>query len=163
MKHLLVSTIAFIVYASSVQAQKKETFRSSQSRALEPTQEVFIRPKVATLELMHDGKRIKTEPFKFEEDQYDWRVLTIEQLEQLKATALYMAADIHDADVIIGATFDVRHLEKGKGVEIVVKGYPAKYTGWTDAKDADYIWINNIYGIKNRFESEKENTKAVKR
>lgn len=160
MKKVLI-IIVLLISTIGVYAQEKDTFRSSQARSLEPTQEVFIRPKIAKLEVLEGGKRIKTDPFAFEGDQYDFRVLTVDMLQNIKATALYMAADLYDADVILGATFDVRSLKKGKGVEIVVKGYPAKYVDWEDAKDEDYIWINNIYGIKSRFESEKENTKAI--
>lgn len=160
MKKVLI-IIALLASAVGGYAQDKDTFHSSQARSLEPTQEVFIRPKIARLEVLNGENRIKTDPIPFEGDQYDFHVLTVERLQNIKATALYMAADFYDADVILGATFDVRSLKKGKGVEIVVKGYPAKYVDWEDAKDEDYIWINNIYGVKNSFEKERENTKAV--
>lgn len=177
MRHLLVAIIAFVVCAGHAYAQDKDYFRSSQARSLEPTQEVFIRPKVARLMMITDTTkyangtikvdtlRKKTEPFTFEQEQYDWRVLTFDVLQDLKATALYMATEKFDADVILGATFDVRNIkEKGKkGVEIIVKGYPAKYVDWEDASDKDYVWINNIYGIKSRSDAEANNTKAVKR
>lgn len=126
------------------------SFRQSQTRIIEPLQDVYVRPLVVDLEIIKT-ERQEYGPFA---DCVGVPVteLTFDALENAKKNAAYRAAIIDDADVIVAATFDVTNGEKGKGILITVRGYPAKYTNWrkvsgngTDPETGktinDYEWL----------------------
>lgn len=46
---------------------------------------------------------------------------------------------MHDCDVIVAATFNIR--TAGDGYEVNIIGYPANFVNWKTATQADYEWI----------------------
>lgn len=146
-------------------AQTKDEYRQSQSRMLEPQQQVFVRPLVVDLKVTTTERQKAVWPF----PDVDINKMTTQDVENLKINSLYLTAQKFDADVIVAATFDVRTVKKG--LEITVIGFPAKYENWKVAtKEEDYKWIEDVYGTKIRFvnpvqslgENQAKNSNAVK-
>ena len=165
MKFLLVLLMAMFGLSQTVKAQTKDEYRQSQSRMLEPQQQVFVRPLVVDLKVTTTERQKAVWPF----PDVDINKMTTQDVENLKINSLYLTAQKFDADVIVGATFDVRTVKKG--LEITVIGFPAKYENWKVAtKEEDYKWIEDVYGTKIRFvnpiqslgENQAKNSDAVK-
>lgn len=165
MKFLLVLLMAILGLSQTVKAQTKDEYRQSQSRMLEPQQQVFVRPLVVDLKVTTTERQKAVWPF----PDVDINKMTTQDVENLKINSLYLTAQKFDADVIVAATFDVRTVKKG--LEITVIGFPAKYENWKVAtKEEDYKWIEDVYGTKIRFvnpiqslgENQAKNSDAVK-
>lgn len=152
---LIIASLAMGVYAQQVK------FQQSQTRIIEPLQDVYVRPLVVDLEIIKTDRQVYG-PFTEYMDK-DVTQISLAELDDAKKNAAYNAAIIDDADVIVAATFDVRTPEKGKGILITVRGYPAKYTNWrkvsangTDPETGkpvnDYEWLENslFEGLKIR-------------
>lgn len=151
--------------SQTVVAQTRDEYRQSQSRMLEPQQQVFVRPLVVDLNVTTTERQKAVWPF----PDVDINKMTTQDVENLKINSLYLTAQKFDADVIVAATFDVRTVKKG--IEITVIGFPAKYENWKVAtKEEDYKWIEDVYGTKIRFvnplqslgENQAKNSDAVK-
>ena len=67
-------------------------------------------------------------------------------LENAKANAAYKAAMLEGADIILGATFYVTNNKKLKGLDVVVRGYPAKYVNFHNYGENpnDSKWIEPL-------------------
>lgn len=157
--------MAMFGLSQTVMAQTKDEYRQSQSRMLEPQQQVFVRPLVVDLKVTTTERQKAVWPF----PDVDINKMTTQDVENLKINSLYLTAQKFDADVIVAATFDVRTVKKG--LEITVIGFPAKYENWKVAtKEEDYKWIEDVYGTKIRFvnpvqslgENQAKNSDAVK-
>ena len=168
MKKTLLIGIALAISATTY-AQKVE-YRQAQTRVIEPMQDVYIRPLVADLEIIKD-KRQKYMP----SSQFLSRKLTdltMADIEDAKILATYQAAVQEDADIIVGATYEVRnHIdEKGKpseyGIDIIVSGYPAKYTNWHKMGEnpSDEKWVGHLIDGQNsrRLGDSDRKTEAIK-
>lgn len=151
--------------SQTVVAQTKDEYRQSQSRMLEPQQQVFVRPLIVDLNVTTTERQKAVWPF----PDVDINKMTTSDVENLKVNSLYLTAQKYDADVIVAPTFDVRTVKKG--IEITVIGFPAKYVNWQVAKkEEDYKWIEDVYGTKIRFvnplqslgENQAKNSDAVK-
>lgn len=160
----MLLTALLLGVSQSVVAQKVE-YRQSQSRMLEPQQQVFVRPLVVDLNVMNNERQEATWPF----PDVDITKMTVQDVSNLKINALYLTAQKFGADVIVAPTFDIR-TEK-KVFKITVIGFPAKYENWKVAtKEEDYRWIEDVYGTKIRFvnsvqslgENQAKNSEAVK-
>ena len=150
--------------SQNIMAQKVD-YRQSQSRMLEPQQQVFVRPLVVDLNVTTNERQKAVWPF----PDVDITKMTVQDVANLKINALYLTAQKFDADVIVAPTFDIRTVKKG--IEITVIGFPAKYQNWKVAtKEEDYQWIEDVYGTKIRFvnpvqslgENQAKNSDAVK-
>lgn len=148
--------------AQNAMAQKVD-YRQSQSRMLEPQQQVFVRPLVVDLNVITTERQKAVWPF-----EGDITKMTTQDIYNLKINALYLTAQKMDADVIVAPTFDIRTVKKG--IEITVIGFPAKYENWKVAtKEEDYKWIEDVYGTKIRVvnslqsldENQAKNSEAV--
>lgn len=143
---LITFVTALLGLSQTATAQTKGEYRQSQSRLLEPTQQVFVRPLVVDLQVTTDERQKAVWPF----PDVDIFKMTTVDVDNLKINALYLTAQKFDADVIVAPTFDIRTVKKG--IEITVIGFPAKYTNWKVAtREEDYKWIEDVYGIKIRF------------
>ena len=60
-------------------------------------------------------------------------------LKNIRSYAVYRVSQIHDCDVIVAATFNIRTVSDG--YEINVIGFPANFVNWKTATQADYEWI----------------------
>lgn len=172
MKKLVFTAAMAILGLASANAQVREEFRQSQTRIQEPLQDVYIRPQVAELKMINPGKRSEWLP-KIYLTQYSLNEITQDMLENAKANAAYDAAKEEDADIILAATFLIKNNPKGKGVEITVTGFPAKYVNWHQFGQAGYEsdanWVGTLFqGLMTRTNREastreESHNKTVKR
>lgn len=140
---LLASLMVLCGFSQNVSAQSKGEYRQSQSRMIEPQQQIFVRPLVVDLRVTATERQKAIWPF----HDVDIYKMTTLDLENLKINALYLTSQKLDADVIVAPTFDIRTVEKG--IEITVVGFPAKYENWKVAdKEEDYKWIESVYGTR---------------
>ena len=168
MKKTLLLLVALTAVTMSY--AQKINFQQAQTRVIEPMQDVYVRPLVADLEILKNGQRQKyAKTHQLPEKKLS--EMTVGDLEDAKILATYLAAMQDDADVIVGATYKVTHHvdENGKpseyGVDIVVSGYPAKYTNWHKMGDdpKDEKWVPRLFdGQMSRREDVNKKTDAVK-
>lgn len=152
MKKIVLLVWIAIAAVCEVHAQKEVRYQESQTRVIEPLQDVYVRPLVVDLEVIKEDRQVYG-PFP-EILTKDITEISSVELDNAKKNAVYKAAIMDDADVIVAATFDVRTPDKGKGVIITVRGYPAKYVHWRKVTDKgkdpvtgetvnDYDWLEN--------------------
>ena len=139
MKRKLFLLLAFFGLTVSVSAQVD--FEHAQTRIQEGMSEFFVRPMAAELQMIS-------------EECQEWPPFNIfpgiglsdinsAMLENAKANAAYKAAQLAGADIILGATFYVTNNKKTKGLDVVVRGYPAKYVNFHNygSNPEDSKWI----------------------
>lgn len=155
-----VACVAVFVAAGVGQVMGQTKFEQSQSRIIEPKQDVFIKPLVAEIEIMDGQERQNYGPYTFAIQSVE--TLTFEQLENFKTNALYYAARDADADIIVAATFNSSSDEKGKHIIVNVSGFPGKYVRFRTAskEDGDYEWITTVYPYTDRINATGK-TKAL--
>ena len=139
MRRKIFAIVAFLTLSLSAFAQVE--YEHAQTRIQEGMSEFFVRPMVAEL------KMLKSEC-------QEWPAFNVfpglglneinaVMLENAKANAAYKAAMLEGADIILGATFYVTNNKKLKGLDVVVRGYPAKYVKFhnygEDANDSKWI------------------------
>lgn len=148
MKKFSLLILFFTIISTTVAlAQKIESinFRQSQSRIAEPNMEVFVRPLVVDLEVIGEDRIEEVCSF----PNVRLTELSLDMLQNLKASALFNCSQKYNADVIIAAMFDIQSFEdnKGYGINVTVVGYPAKYKNWKPAiENSEYQWILDVYG-----------------
>ena len=141
MKQLLLSVVLLFCM---VNANAQTDFEHAQTRIQEGMSEFFIRPMVAELEM------IKTECQEWPAFNIypgvGMNEITEAMLETAKANAAYKAAMLAGADIILGATFYVVNNKKKKGLDVTVRGYPAKYVQFHNygSKNEDKEWIEPL-------------------
>lgn len=156
-------TLFFLGCVASMQAQAK--FEHAQTRIQEGMSEFFVRPMVAELQM------INTECQEWTFNIFPGVSLSdisSPMLENAKANAAFKAAKLAGADIILGATFYVVNNEKAKGLDVTVRGYPAKYVkfhnygeGQMGADDSKWIDpLQNGARIRSMSSDQKQN-KAV--
>ncbi len=138
-------------FSMMVHAQKIE-FEQAQSRILEPLQEVMVRPMAAEMEML--SKELKVYPASWQFKEKKIGDLTFDDLQNAKANAVFHASVSDGADIILAATYYVRnHIdEKGRptdyGIDVIVRGYPAKYVNWHLLGDPKYTtddkWVDHL-------------------
>lgn len=155
-----VACVAVLAVFGIGQAMGQVKFEESQSRIIEPKQDVFIKPLVAEIEIMDGQVRQNYGPYTFPIQSVE--TLTFEQLENFKTNALYYAARDADADIIVAATFNSATDEKGKNIVVNVSGFPGKYVRFRTAskEDGDYEWITTVYPYTDRINATGK-TKAL--
>ncbi len=163
----LLSTIALVYsFAAMGQTKEKNEYEQSQSRIIEPKQDVFIVPLVADIEILDNQVRQEYGPYEFDVPA-GVETLSYDMLEEHKKSSLYRAAKEANADLIVAATFNVYAKKmKGKIISIELSGYPGKYINFRsvikDNKDGDYQWIPIIYPQYDRLNDATGKTKALK-
>ena len=151
MKKIFFIGIALAI--SSVGYAQKVQFEQAQSRILEPIQDVFVRPMVAEMKMLSTELKVYMASWQFQEKKIT--DLSWQDIRDAKANAAFHAAISDGADIIVGATYYVRnHVdEKGRpsdhGIDVIVRGYPAKYVNWHSLGDAKYSasdekWVNQL-------------------
>lgn len=142
MRKIFVIAAMMCGYALNTMAQTD--YEHAQTRVQEAMSEFFVRPMVAEL------KMINTEcqeygPFNIYPG-VPLSDISIALVQDAKANAAYKAAQIAGADIILGATFYVVNNKKQKGLDIIVKGYPAKYTDFHNYgdKSTDEKWVGPL-------------------
>lgn len=151
MKKTLVVGLALAI--SSLANAQKIAYEQAQTRVIEPMQEVLVRPMAAEIQMLSTELKVYMASWQFPEKKLG--DLTWQDLRDAKTNAAFHAAISDGADVIIGATYYVRnHLDKkGKptdyGVDVIVRGYPAKYVNWHMLGDPKYSssdekWVDRL-------------------
>ena len=157
---LLVTVCSFVGNVAGQTVKVEE----SQTRLIEPKQDVLIVPLVAEIQL-NSQTRQDFGPYEF--DIVLDSPTTFEQISNAwKANSLYRATREADADVLVAATFNVKLNVKEKKVIVNVSGYPGKYINFRSLKfdkKEDYEWIQVVYPATwGSFEKSAEKEKAVK-
>jgi hypothetical protein len=117
-------------------AQKTEfKFQATQARLLDVMSNAYVKPLTVELQIIsskHVSEIIKLTKQEVEQDMKG-------DLENVRSYAVYRASQLHDCDVIVAATFNIR--TAGDGYEVNIIGYPANFVNWKTATQADYEWI----------------------
>ena len=148
MKKLLTATALALLAVAGASAQE---FEHAQTRILEGSHEFFVRPVVAELQIL--SKECKEWPPYNTYPGVSLESISEEMLANAKANATYKAAKDAGADIIFGATYYVTNDKKQKGLNVVVRGYPAKYVKFHNFGDepTDAKWIGPLQdGVRNR-------------
>lgn len=137
-------SLFFLGCVVTMNAQVK--FEHAQTRIQEGMSEFFVRPMVAELQMLN-------------KDCQEWTFnilpgvslsdISSPMLDNAKANAAFKAAKLAGADIILGATFYVVNNEKAKGLDVTVRGYPAKYVKFHNYGDGqmgsdDAKWIQPL-------------------
>lgn len=161
---LLMGMLTMSSYTAHAQ---KVIIRQAQTRVIEPLQDVYVRPMVVDLNIL------KQEPIEFRSWEFDYKKLTdmkVSEIDDAKIHTAYLAAFNEGADVIVGATFLIQNHrdEKGNetdmGIDVIIRGYPAKYVNWHKmGEDSnDYQWVNFLMeGQRARNSNSNRKTEAV--
>lgn len=134
----------FLSSMTSMYAQAK--FEHAQTRIQEGMSEFFVRPMVAELQML--STECQEWPFNIFPG-VSLSDINATMLENAKANAAFRAAKLAGADIILGATFFVTNNEKTKGLDVTVRGYPAKYVKFHNYGDGqlgadDSKWIEPL-------------------
>lgn len=142
MKRKWLLLLAFLGVTASVSAQVE--FEHAQTRIQEGMSEFFVRPMVAELQIISKECQ-EWPPFNIFPG-VGMSDISGTMLENAKANAAYKAARLAGADIILGATFYVTNNKKSKGLDVVVRGYPAKYVNFHNygANPEDAKWIGPL-------------------
>lgn len=158
-----VMTLLGVTILSLFVSNAQVSFEQSQSRVIEPLQDVYIRPLVAEMQLVKSTRQTYG-PFVFYQG-VNIEKLTGLDLENARANAAYKAAQIDNADMITVATFSIKSREKGGGIMVEVSGFPVVYTNWHimgEKDEVDYKWLTILFeGTRARAVNSKENSKAT--
>ncbi len=154
-------TLLMVLVALSASAQKYVDIHTVQSRAMEPMQQVFVKPLVADLNI------IKNEKVTFPPS---WQLKGIKSIDIYNKddviqnaimSAIHEAAQREGADMIVGMTYEVRsHTENGvvdyeNGIDIIISGYPAKYTNWRTFNEKEDIgWATVIIDAQRVYDTD---------
>lgn len=139
---LLIAAMACGIYG---RASAQTEYEHSQARIQEATSDFFVRPMVAELKMLKEECQ-EYGPFNIYPG-VAFSDITINHVTDAKANAAYKAAMVAGADIILGATFNVVNGKgKNKGLDVIVRGYPAKYVNFHSFGDAakgkdDEKWI----------------------
>lgn len=136
----------FMFIGSTISMYSQTKFEHAQTRIQEGMSEFFVRPMVAELQMLST-------------DCQEWPFnifpgvplsdINATMLENAKANAAFRAAKLAGADIILGATFFVTNNEKAKGLDVTVRGYPAKYVNFHNYGEGqrgadDSKWIDPL-------------------
>ncbi|MDE6355602.1 MAG: hypothetical protein K2L56_11205 [Prevotella sp.] len=163
MKRLFL--IAALACGMSATALAQTEFEHTQARIQEGMHEFFVRPMVADLQMIKEECQ-EYGPFNIFPG-LSLNDLTEDQLERAKVNATYKAASIAGADLILGITYYVTNNKKAKGLDIIVRGYPAKYVNFHSFGDPkrgqeDEKWIVPLEeGARIRAIAKDDKAKAV--
>lgn len=137
--------IAALACGMSATAFAQTEYEHSQARIQEATSDFFVRPMVAELKMLKEECQ-EYGPFNIYPG-VPFSEITMNHVTDAKANAAYKAAMVAGADIILGATFNVVNgKSKTKGLDVIVRGYPAKYVNFHNFGDAakgkdDEKWI----------------------
>lgn len=167
MKRLFI--IAAMACGILCQAQAQTEYEHSQARIQEATSDFFVRPMVAELKMLKEECQ-EYGPFNIYPG-VAFSDITFNHVADAKANAAYKAAMVAGADIILGATFNVVNGKgKNKGLDVIVRGYPAKYINFhsfgdpAKGKDDDKwikILLENERTRKWNITNDQSQTKAV--
>ena len=115
-------------------------FQDTQARLLDVTSNAYVKPLTVELKVLTNKRVSEIIKLTRQEVEQDMKG----DLNNIRSFAVYRASQLHDCDVIVAATFNVR--TAGEGYEVNIIGYPANFVNWQTATQADYeIEIKKLY------------------
>lgn len=151
----------------SLSAMAQNEFEHAQTRVQEAMSDFYVRPIAAELTMIKEECQ-EYGPFTIYPGETFTNGIAVSDLENAKVNAAYKASRVADADIILAATFYVTSgKSKNKGLDVTVRGYPAKYTNFHSFGDPvkgkdDMKWIVPLQdGAKIRLIPGQTQTKAI--
>lgn len=127
-------------FASTSYAQRTTTTTISYQNAQARMPQVLVQPLVQPLVV--EARVMPQAPKTFTLS------LTMQKVQDLGGDpesvhnyGVFKFAESTNADMIVGATFDLHSVEGGNGFELVIRGFPAKFENWHTATKEDYEWM----------------------
>ena len=131
-----ILTLFVLALCTLSYAQKTEfRFQDTQARLLDVTSNAYVKPLTVELQVLNTKRVSEIIKLTKQEVEQDMKG----DLNNIRSYAVYRASQLHDCDVIVAATFNIRTAEGGYEVNII--GYPANFVNWKTATQADYEWI----------------------
>lgn len=167
MKKTIIACL--FVCGFSISAMAQTEYEHAQTRVQEAMSEFFVRPMVAELKMISVECQ-EYGPFTIYPGA-SINNISVDMLSNAKANAAYKASRVAGADIILGATFYVTDGKtKNKGLDVTVRGYPAKYVNFHSFGDAknggmdDSKWIDPLQNgaqIRALVPADQKQTKAI--
>jgi len=131
-----ILTLFVLALCTLSYAQKTEfRFQDTQARLLDVTSNAYVKPLTVELQVLNTKRVSEIIKLTKQEVEQDMKG----DLNNIRSYAVYRASQLHDCDVIVAATFNIRTADGGYEVNII--GYPANFVNWKTATQADYEWI----------------------
>lgn len=134
MKKYVLSIFFAALFLVMMAGCRAYSYEERGSRNVEPQHQVVTVPIVADVEILSTEKISYSETF----NKVDLRYA-----ENYKYVAMAHAIKQYNADFLIGAMFDLNYNSKGRTLEVIVTGFPAKYKEFRKATPADQWFLNN--------------------
>ncbi len=151
-KFFLLTLFALLAWGGNAFAQKVDVeIQQQQSRLVEVFSRAYVKPVTVELKVLQtqvtsksnnqsDANGRISETYHLTKDEVE--VSMGGQLGNVRAWAVYKAAEDYNVDAIVAATFNFRsNPENNNEYLITITGYVANFVNWKTATEADYEWI----------------------
>ena len=167
MKKFLLLTCLFLATCGVVSAQV--SLENSQARVLDVETDAIVRPQVVDLAVLKnlpvEGGVISSNALGRCVWQCHYSKKEVDALKgvyaDLRANATFKMCEELNADVILGATYNIKTDDlAGYGIDVKIIGFPAIFTNWRDldaGKDGEWIRLK----VLNRTGDDVVKTRAV--
>lgn len=152
----------FFTFAASVACSSAQTYvdyQSAQSRILDIVTSGYVMPQV--VELMMIKTPNSNEDFRMVDSIFytNAQVKAMNRDEaNIRANASFHFCEKYQADVIVGALYDIHTTANHDGYMVKVIGYPARFHKFRKVEESDKWWINiHVQDIT----TDNEKTKAL--
>ena len=129
---------------STVFAQKTTTTTVSYQNTQARMPQVLVQPLVQPLVV--EARGIKDAPTSFKITLSAQKVADLgsgatTDIESIHNYGVFKFAESTNADMIVGATYDLHTIDNGSSYELVIRGFPARFENWHTATKEDYEWM----------------------
>lgn len=135
MKRTLFIVMALVTCTVSFAQKSEFRFQATQARLLDVMSNAYVKPLTVELQVISQKRVSEVIKLTKQEVEQDMKG----DLENIRSYVVYRASQMHDCDVIVAATFNIR--TAGDGYEVNIIGYPANFVNWKTATPEDYEWI----------------------
>lgn len=135
MKRFSFVMLALMLCCASFAQKTEFRFQATQARLLDVQSNAYVKPLTVELQVVSQKRVSEIIKLTRQEVEQDMKG----DLDNIRSYAVYRASQLHNCDVIVAATFNVR--TAGDGYEVNIIGYPANFVNWKTATQADYEWI----------------------
>lgn len=147
----LCAALALVAAATGAHAERTVhfDFQTSQARTMDLYPTTYVQPLVAEVVIDQEKGRIHDT---WEMSLTDFQARSYPDndaatLQNLRAYGLFKSSELHQCDLIVAATFDIRISDRGVIINLI--GYPANFANWHTGTQADYEWILLERGVQN--------------
>ena len=134
MKKILKPMFMAVLMSVVMAGCRAYSYEERGARNVEPQHQVVTVPIVADVELLSTEKITYSETF---------TKVDLRNADNYKYIILAHAIKQYNADFLIGAMFDFNYNSKGRTLEVIVTGFPAKYKEFRKATPEDQWFISN--------------------